>query len=544
MIDRFSNISEQEQELLISTIVETNCVFKSPVEAVLREMLEDEFFLSDKFDAKNIFIRNKRQSLPANIYGRCHAPTLNYWKFKDNGEHRTITIPNPLFYYTFVHNISVFKPTLLELYNFYDEKTKDFVVTVSRFINNEKFVDYNFYTEEEYEIQEGDFIKIKESFEKRKKADAALRSDYLYKTKVDVQNCYSSIYVHEITRLLNRELYKKFSENSGEVNEFLKDFLVYLENFNMMLNNGQTNGIITGPYSSFVTSELIFMAIDFELVEYIKQEQLDLKYSRYADDYIICSNTETTIDTFIDGLTSIMRKYSLSLNRSKIEKQTKGIYDGTPQKQKQHYVDIVMQIFDGELQTAPRVLTEFEYIVDELGEMANVKMANNILTEITNTIRKSDLTTMTSGEIEEQFLEQATGVLQRDTIENAITIFKILINKAHQYPLIGEKILILTNILVTTLEESSSAQILPVEYDDTFFTQRREAFKIKYGNSILELLYLKVENQLLVQNKEVTFSEESGYLLGHLEKKSIKQLNWEDINIKIMSDALDSKLAE
>ena len=134
--------------------------------------------------------------------------------------------------------------------------------------------------------------------------------------KLDISNCYSSLYVHLIPSIIlgyekAKEEYIK-SQVPDAVNDpaYTKyselDRIIRRQNFN------QTNGLLVGTLYSRIIVESILCRIDEELVE------KEINYSRYVDDYevYIENNDENNVLTTFE---STLKKYGFALNTEKTE---------------------------------------------------------------------------------------------------------------------------------------------------------------------------------------------------------------------------------
>ena len=136
--------------------------------------------------------------------------------------------------------------------------------------------------------------------------------------KLDISNCFSSIYIHMIPAILlgyekTEDEYKKFCKNpkNPSIN---RTYLKYknLDKIVRKQNLNQTNGLLTGTQYSKIISEGILTRIDKELK--IK----NIRFSRYVDDYEIYlyeDNEKEIISIF----ERILKKYGFSLNNEKTE---------------------------------------------------------------------------------------------------------------------------------------------------------------------------------------------------------------------------------
>lgn len=128
-----------------------------------------------------------------------------------------------------------------------------------------------------------------------------------YMVHSDISKCYPSIYTHAIPwALVGKDVAK---DNTRKKEEWYNQ----IDHFAQISKNGETHGLLIGPHTSNVLSEIILCAID---------EDLSKKYDSYIrniDDYICYVNTKEDADNFIIDLNRELRKYDLLLNHKKTE---------------------------------------------------------------------------------------------------------------------------------------------------------------------------------------------------------------------------------
>lgn len=126
-----------------------------------------------------------------------------------------------------------------------------------------------------------------------------------YMVHADISKCYPSIYTHAIPwALVGKDVAK---DNTRKKEEWYNQ----IDHFAQISKNGETHGLLIGPHTSNVLSEIILCAID---------EELSKKYDSYIrniDDYICYVNTKEDADNFIIDLNRELRKYDLLLNHKK-----------------------------------------------------------------------------------------------------------------------------------------------------------------------------------------------------------------------------------
>lgn len=126
-----------------------------------------------------------------------------------------------------------------------------------------------------------------------------------YMIHADISKCYPSMYTHAIPwALVGKDVAKN---NTGKNKEWYNQ----IDHFAQISKNGETHGLLIGPHTSNVLSEIILCAID---------EDLSKKYDSYIrniDDYICYVNTKEEADSFIIDLNRELRKYDLLMNHKK-----------------------------------------------------------------------------------------------------------------------------------------------------------------------------------------------------------------------------------
>lgn len=113
-------------------------------------------------------------------------------------------------------------------------------------------------------------------------------------------------YTHSIPWVLIGKIGAK--KNKG----FTKLYYNKIDNATQWLNYGETHGILIGPHSSNLISEIILVAVDYKLSK-------KYKYIRNIDDYTCYVKSHEEAEQFLLDLSIELKKYGLSLNHKKTE---------------------------------------------------------------------------------------------------------------------------------------------------------------------------------------------------------------------------------
>lgn len=135
--------------------------------------------------------------------------------------------------------------------------------------------------------------------------DIVIKSKYI--AIADISNCFPSVYSHSISWALVGKSFAKQKTKPADKNEWFNQLDFYTRN----LKHGETNGLLIGPHSSNLISEIILVKVDFEL------SNLGYKYIRNIDDYTCYIDNYEEAEKFFICLSEELKKYELSLNVKK-----------------------------------------------------------------------------------------------------------------------------------------------------------------------------------------------------------------------------------
>ena len=121
----------------------------------------------------------------------------------------------------------------------------------------------------------------------------------------DIANCFSSIYSHSIPWAVE-------GKRNAKVNT--RNWSDRLDSATRDCKDGETNGILVGPHTSNVISEIILTAVDLNL----QKAGFD-RVIRNIDDYIYFAKDEEDAFNFLNCLDISLKEYELVLNQKKTE---------------------------------------------------------------------------------------------------------------------------------------------------------------------------------------------------------------------------------
>ena len=126
-----------------------------------------------------------------------------------------------------------------------------------------------------------------------------------YVVKADISTCFPSIYSHSLPWALvgKDEAKANCSDDSKWYNKI--DAACYT------MKNGETHGLLIGPYASNLLSEIILTKVDKKLYD------MGYRYFRCIDDYECYVNSYEMAQRFLHDLEEALREFDLPLNHKK-----------------------------------------------------------------------------------------------------------------------------------------------------------------------------------------------------------------------------------
>lgn len=142
-----------------------------------------------------------------------------------------------------------------------------------------------------------------------------LEKKYKRLARLDIANCFDSIYTHSIPWAVYGKDFVKAHLKFGS--SFSDD----LDKLMQSMNYNETHGIVIGPEFSRVAAEIILQRIDLDVERGLGEAGLvfkrDYEILRYVDDYFVFFNKDEHFEQIHSALSSALHEYKLSLNEAK-----------------------------------------------------------------------------------------------------------------------------------------------------------------------------------------------------------------------------------
>lgn len=259
----------------------------------IEEILNDNFIL----EAGKI---KEFEGYNDNIFGlKKGTEPIDLYISKPNGANRIISVVNPL----------VLIPLHYYINKYHEEILEEQVNATDNYDSSSRF-----------SFEEGQFIRLYNYDEVPTMLDYAnvVQPNYQYnllnKQKicdgkyyhlgVDINNFFNSIYTHTISWNLKNDANKIIFDN--------------LDVLNRTLNRNETKGIVIGPYTSSLFSEIILSKVDRNIIQKCKKK--DISFVRFCDDYDFYSDSKESLENDTRLLISeSLSNYKLDLNMNKMK---------------------------------------------------------------------------------------------------------------------------------------------------------------------------------------------------------------------------------
>ncbi len=140
-----------------------------------------------------------------------------------------------------------------------------------------------------------------------------LEQRYRLMRKLDIANCFSSIYTHSISWAVKGKPFAKENLKPSVCFDRLFDDLM------QSANHRETAGIPIGPEFSRVFAEVILQATDLAALRGLERDGLlgKVHVARWVDDYFLFANSEENLDRLEANIAEALLAYNLRLKREK-----------------------------------------------------------------------------------------------------------------------------------------------------------------------------------------------------------------------------------
>ena len=200
-----------------------------------------------------------------------------------------------------------------------------------------------------------------------------------YRVDADISNCFPSIYSHVLSwALVGKEEAKRYK------NDYSKWYNI-IDICTRNTKNGETNGLLIGPHSSNLLSEIVLCCVDKELSN-------KYQYVRNIDDFTCYVDSEDNAERFLLDLNDVLKKYELSLNTKKTKITKLPINSDT------HWISSLNSFFIGDTYTdknklvfkKKRLKTYLDLSISLVNKTGNSAVFTYAIKTIANTVLGKD----------------------------------------------------------------------------------------------------------------------------------------------------------
>jgi Reverse transcriptase (RNA-dependent DNA polymerase) len=215
---------------------------------------------------------------------------IRYQALRDTNVPRHLGVPHPASYAVQVFAIARHWQLILEHCN---KPVSQFSQIHVRHTSNGRVFEMNYKGDEHYAKEETELTWMAGS---------------KYVVKADIASCFPSMYTHTIPWALHGKTEAKKPDQAFKLAGN------FIDKVTQGTRDKQTNGLLIGPHSSNVISEIILTTIDVDL-----QKKGYVKVLRYIDDYTFYAKNHDEAERFVKDLGMCLRAYELSLNDKKTQ---------------------------------------------------------------------------------------------------------------------------------------------------------------------------------------------------------------------------------
>lgn len=143
-----------------------------------------------------------------------------------------------------------------------------------------------------------------------------------YKLSLDLHDCYGSIYTHALAWALCGKEYAKAKYIKASIpddpeKEKAFDFANEFDEVIRSQKANETNGILTGPFTSRIFSEILLSGIDRALAGNKRLTPKNYIFKRYVDDYAFYFHSEHAAKQGAEEIVRVLESFGLKANPNK-----------------------------------------------------------------------------------------------------------------------------------------------------------------------------------------------------------------------------------
>lgn len=490
----FTNYEKKDISILIEQIGSTSLppilnYFKN-IQQVM-DRIENHSLSIFKYNVSNEIcnIDSSKVNIPKYVFHK-GAESINYFTFKNNLSKRSMGIANPIWFFTFIFNIV--KANQIWVEKFYHDELTEKVRFHSNSpilgrINRLKFKYGDGEVGEEITVQEyltgitnEKIGKKSHAFKKNQQKSMQIEGTKPYYLKVDIENYFQNIYTHQFEKLGSQYPFEKYETD----NHFVKDFFVFLDNYNMAINNNHTKGILQGPISSSISAEFLGLFIDTQIEKRL-DESVD--YYRYVDDFTFFSTDNSKLEAQLELFDRILRPLELSRKGEKTL-----IASGFPPEKRADLSEVLekTQFLKKKSNISQSDILNFRYYLSELMKDGNIAQIRATLT-------------MTSNSIESNFKNLPVDVKQ------SIYLTPMLLKLVYSLPVVADHVYKLLRTLLRHSTPRETSRILQVLTDNTKYVEDHFAeTNVQTWHFYLLFSYLKSSDKKRLLSRILSRSNE------------------------------------
>ncbi|WP_158251182.1 RNA-directed DNA polymerase [Cryobacterium sp. Y11] len=144
----------------------------------------------------------------------------------------------------------------------------------------------------------------------------ALEARWSFLRRLDVANCFRSIYTHSASWSTGTDFFSKQHLSGSGV----KDLGQVLDKTMQAANWGETHGICVGPEFSRIFAEIVFQHLGIEIESQLRKLEIGRKtyeILRYVDDYFVFAADAVTLDRVSKVVETTLSEHKFAINPAK-----------------------------------------------------------------------------------------------------------------------------------------------------------------------------------------------------------------------------------